>query len=220
MQGPFFTDTAPVLSMNLESAEMVKHGINAFLSTSIVFTNQIADLCEMRGARISDVVRGMKSDPRIGEKAYLSPGIGFSGGTLGRDLKALDEINRKEQGAGCLFRPDTRANSERKFTILSRLTRILGTLKDRQIGLLGVTYKPGTSNPAKKPPLEIAELMIAKARASRFSIRRPIIAELGKAPPFRVAAGIPDAAGSADILVLPRNGRSSGNSTGPRFREK
>ena len=74
---------ADLLCMNLESAEMVKHGINSFLANSIVFANHLAETCESSGAIIDDVVRGMKTDPRIGSKAYLSPGIGFSGGTLG-----------------------------------------------------------------------------------------------------------------------------------------
>ena len=80
--------------MNLESAEMVKHGINSFLATSIVFSNHLADICSENNANVDDVIKGMKSDPRIGKKAYLSPGIGFSGGTLGRDLKVLKSKNK------------------------------------------------------------------------------------------------------------------------------
>ena len=90
----FSNITNKILSMNIPSAEMVKHGINSFLSTSIVFANNLADVCEESGANIDDVVKGLKSDPRIGQKAYLSPGIGFSGGTLGRDLKVLDKFNK------------------------------------------------------------------------------------------------------------------------------
>ena len=67
--------TQNILRMSLESAELVKHGINSFLAMSIVFANNLSDICEEKGGKIEEVVRGLKSDIRIGEKAYLSPGI-------------------------------------------------------------------------------------------------------------------------------------------------
>ncbi|PJE60040.1 MAG: hypothetical protein COU85_00325, partial [Candidatus Portnoybacteria bacterium CG10_big_fil_rev_8_21_14_0_10_44_7] len=85
----------PLLFMSLESAELVKHSINAFLATSVSFINQIADLSEKLRADISEVVKGLKSDSRIGKKAFLSPGLGFAGGTLGRDLKVLNLLASK-----------------------------------------------------------------------------------------------------------------------------
>ena len=77
----------------------------------------------MSGARIDDVVRGMKSDSRIGQKAYLAPGIGFSGGTLGRDLKVLEKRNKHEQGDAKLFGLVHSLNNERKETIVKRNCR-------------------------------------------------------------------------------------------------
>ena len=72
--------------MSLESAEMTKHALNAFLATSVTFINEVARLCEEVGADAKEVERGLKSEGRIGPRAYLSPGAAFAGGTLARDL--------------------------------------------------------------------------------------------------------------------------------------
>jgi len=161
--------TDQILCMSLESAEMVKHGINSFLSMSIVFTNQLADICEEKNARIDDVVLGLKSDSRIGNKAYLSPGIGFSGGTLGRDLRVLESVNIELSGSSGFFGYVHKINSERKLTLVKRIQRIIGNLKDKKIGVLGLTYKPGTSTLRRSLPLEIvAKLLEEKACLSVF----------------------------------------------------
>ncbi len=160
--GLFKMIPAKVFTMNLESAEMVKHGINAFLSTSIVFTNDLSDICEKTGADIQDVVRGMKSDPRIGEKAYLSPGIGFSGGTLGRDLKVLESAGSKSNGSKNIFSEIHSRNSARKFSVLKRLKSFFpqNELKNKKIGILGLTYKPGTSTLRRSLPAEIVQELL------------------------------------------------------------
>lgn len=151
-----------VLCMSLESAEMVKHGINSFLATSIVFANHIADLCEIKSANIDDVVRGMKSDPRIGGKAYLAPGIGFSGGTLGRDLKVLDKINTEAKEFARLFGTIHKYNNERKLDIVTKIEKYFGDLHEKIIGVCGLTYKPGTSTLRRSLPIEIIDLLIQK----------------------------------------------------------
>ena len=146
-----------VMCMNLESAEMVKHGINSYLSMSIVFANHLADVCSEKGANINDVIMGIKSDPRIGNKAYLSPGIGFSGGTLGRDLKALKNTNVE---GSKLFGIIYDLNEERKYTIIRKIKKCFGKLNGKNIGVLGLTYKAGTSTLRRSLPIEIVNLLI------------------------------------------------------------
>lgn len=191
-----------VLAMNLESAEMVKHGINSFLSTSIVFANHLADICELSGARIDDVVRGIKSDPRIGQKAYLSPGIGFSGGTLGRDLKVLDNINQNNNGYATLFGSIHRLNTERKLSIIRRVDKLLGGSGKHTIGVLGLTYKPGTSTLRRSLPLEIINLFIERGYIVNAYDPKADYEELEEKPKFNIASDIPSTADSADILIL------------------
>ena len=78
--------------MKIESAEITKHAINSFLASSISFINEISLICEYAKADAKEVEEGLKSEPRIGRKAFLSPGVPFAGGTLGRDVNYLNEI--------------------------------------------------------------------------------------------------------------------------------
>ena len=193
---------ADLLTMNLESAEMVKHGINSFLAMSIVFANHLADICEMSGARIDDVVRGMKSDPRIGQKAYLAPGIGFSGGTLGRDLKVLEERNLGGDGDARLFGLVHSLNQERKGTIVRRIEKILGGVDGRNIGLLGLTYKPGTSTLRRSVPLEIAKSLMGSGANVKLFDPKADYSELASTDEFTIAENIEAVSLSADVLIL------------------
>ena len=83
--------------MSVESAEMTKHALNAFLATSITFINEIASICELVGADAKEVAKGLKSEARIGPRAYLSPGGAFAGGTLARDINFLGLIVDEEK---------------------------------------------------------------------------------------------------------------------------
>lgn len=193
---------AEILAMSMESAEMVKHGINSFLAMSIVFANHLADICESAGARIDDVVAGMKSDPRIGQNAYLAPGIGFSGGTLGRDLKVLDQKNRESDGAAKIFGLIHTMNNQRKFSILKRIEKIVGRCEGSSIGILGITYKPGTSTLRRSLPLEIVDLLLEKKAEVRVFDPKADYTELSHSPKFQIAPSLEKASHSVDLLVL------------------
>ena len=191
-----------ILSMNLESAEMVKHGINSFLATSIVFANHLADICEYTNACVDDVVLGMKSDSRIGEKAYLSPGIGFSGGTLGRDLRVMNQRNIAKNGYAKIFDIIYELNSERKKSILSKLERIVGSIEGSSIGVLGLTYKPNTSTLRRSFPLEIVNLLIEKKSQVKVYDPKADYSELSFEPKFAIASNIESVSRSIDLLLL------------------
>lgn len=148
---------ADFLYMSPASAEMVKHALNAFLATSLSFTYDIADVCETVGADILDVSRALKSDPRIGEKAYLDASVGFSGGTLGRDLRVLLHEANASRIDLPVIRSVFRKNKERKKTVLHFLKTRLKNLKNKKIIVAGLTYKAGTSTLRRSLPLEIAE---------------------------------------------------------------
>jgi UDPglucose 6-dehydrogenase len=152
---------ANYLTMDLPSAEMTKHAINSFLATSITFANQFADACSTAGADFKQVAHAMKQDQRIGKKAYLSAGVGFSGGTLGRDLQILSSLNQTE-GSFPIFEEIWRYNKQRPQIIVNKLCKILGDLNNKTISLLGMTYKPGTSTLRRSIPLEIARTLVKK----------------------------------------------------------
>jgi UDPglucose 6-dehydrogenase len=112
----------------------------------------------------------MKSEPRIGNRAYLSPGIGFSGGTLGRDLKVLDHFNRSSSSKADFFGYIHESNKNRKHIIIDKIKKLSGhTLLSKNYGVLGLTYKPGTSTLRRSLPVEIIELLIKEgAKISVF----------------------------------------------------
>ena len=159
---------ARCLRMNLPSAELVKHCINSFLATSVTVANQWADVAGAVGADFADVATALRADPRIGERAYITPGIGFSGGTLGRDLRVLDGVNRTAlDGRAPLFGDVWRYNQRRLEVVARRAGEILGGVADRRLALLGMTYKPGTSTLRRSLPLEVAKDLVARGARVR-----------------------------------------------------
>lgn len=140
--------------MSVESAEMTKHALNAFLATSVVFINELSALCEHVGADARDVERGLKSDGRIGPMAYLRPGKAFEGGTLARDVRFLMEIGRTEGVATHLCSAVLLSNEEHRQWSHRRLVELFGNLHGRLIAILGLTYKPGTDTLRRSSAIE------------------------------------------------------------------
>lgn len=143
--------------MSVESAEMVKHALNAFLATSVSFANEIAVLCENVGADAKEVERGLKTEERIGPQAYLRPGGAFSGGTLARDVNFLGELSVKYHLEAHLLRSVRTSNEAHKGWAIRRLTDILGSIKDANVAMLGLTYKPGTDTLRRSLALDTAQ---------------------------------------------------------------
>ena len=139
--GPF---TERIEWMAVESAEMTKHALNAFLATSVVFANELAALCERVGASGQEVERGLKSDVRIGPRAYLRPGAAYAGGTLARDVAFLIELGRARAVATPMVAAVRESNDVHKGWARRRLQEILGDVRGTTVAILGLTYKPGT----------------------------------------------------------------------------
>jgi UDPglucose 6-dehydrogenase len=135
----------PILLTSLRSAEMAKHASNTYLATAISFINEISNLCERVGADVTEVAKAMKLDRRIGAHAYLSPGLGFAGGTLGRDICALQELGRQHSCRMQLMDAVMSVNRERALVVKQRLLNTYTSLRECKIGILGLTYKPGTN---------------------------------------------------------------------------
>jgi UDPglucose 6-dehydrogenase len=129
--------------MGFESAEMTKHALNAFLATSVTFANEIATLCERVGADAHEVARGLKTDVRIGPRAYLSPGPAFAGGTLARDVEFLTETAALEGVSAPLLSAVRPSNEEHRQwprrTVESLLNGSAGP-----VAVWGLAYKVGT----------------------------------------------------------------------------
>lgn len=153
--------SAPKVYMDLESAEIVKHATNAFLAMSISFINEIADICELTGADVRSVVEGLKADGRIGARAFLSPGIGYAGGTLGRDIAVLSDIGKAKKLKTHIINAVRDVNNSRQKKIIEKIKSIIGSLRNKKVAILGLTYKPGTSTLRRSMSLEIAKKLLA-----------------------------------------------------------
>lgn len=152
--------TAPVIAMSLNSAEMAKHALNAFLATSVSWVNELSELCEVAQADVRDVIQALKTDRRIGPYAFLSPGMGFSGGTLARDVQALRQVGKQHRKATRMLDAALAVNLSRRRAIIEKLRSVHGRLNGLRIGLLGLTYKPGTSTLRRSAALELARSLV------------------------------------------------------------
>jgi UDPglucose 6-dehydrogenase len=161
--------TSKIEWTGVESAEMTKHALNAFLATSITFINEIARLCERVGADAGEVARALKSDIRIGPRAYLQPGTAFAGGTLARDLSFLAEIGSNVGRPTHLFSSVITSNTAHRKWPLVRLRELLPTVSSVRIAVLGLTYKPGTDTLRRSTAIEMCrELSDLGASVSGF----------------------------------------------------
>jgi UDPglucose 6-dehydrogenase len=166
VQGPLASLFGPyarrVEWMSVESAEMTKHALNAFLATSVSFINEIARLCEAVGADAKDVERGLKSEPRIGPRAYLGPGAPFAGGTLARDVRFLMALGRGSGLATPLFAGVMESNDVHARWIQDAVGRLLAGLVGPVVAVLGLTYTPGTNTLRRSAALELCQWLLAR----------------------------------------------------------
>jgi len=192
----------PIILTNIRSAEMAKHASNAFLATSISFINEIASLCEPLGADAVEVSKILKLDKRIGKHAFLSPGLGFAGGTLGREIRALQKLGTAKALPTRVLDAVWQVNTERPRLVGRRLAAALGGLAGRKIGILGLTYKPGTSTLRRAVSLDIVRDLVGQgARVCAFD---PLanLAECAELPPMDVCADPYGVAKESDAVVL------------------
>ena len=161
--------TTQIIFMRTESAEMVKHALNSFLALSITFINEIARLCERTGADAKEVSLGLKSEPRIGLKAYLGPGGPFAGGTLARDVVTLTKLAEMNGEKISVIPAIKQSNDLHRGWAFRRLESRLGNLRGKKIAVLGLTYTTNTDTLRRSAAVELCEqLSDAGAKISAF----------------------------------------------------
>lgn len=196
---PFAQDK--VIWMSPESAEMTKHAINAFLALSVTFANELAGLCEAVGASAREVEQGLRSESRIGTKAYIRPGSAFAGGTLARDVVTLTRLARDHGKSAELIAAILRSNEAHKTWALHRLEAIFGKLEGLTVAVLGLTYKPGTDTLRRSSAIELCQDLLE--RGARLQCYDPSVKSL----PRMLASGtvsetIPDSLRHADAAII------------------
>jgi len=192
----------PIVITDIRSAEMAKHASNAFLATSISFINEIANLSEVLGADAIEVARILKLDQRIGKHAFLSPGLGFAGGTLGREVRSLQKFGSAHQLATPLIDAVWQINAQRAQLVSRRLSALLGTLEGHQIGILGLTYKAGTSTLRRAISLDIIRDLLK--HGSKVNAFDPLanLSEVSNLPPIEICNNPYQVAQGSSALVL------------------
>ncbi len=147
--------TVPFVTTDLVSAEMIKYASNAFLATKVSFINEVANLCELVGADVTEVAYGIGLDERIGAR-FLSAGIGWGGSCLPKDVSALRAVAKEYDYEPVLLEATVAVNERQKKRLIGKLQGELHTLKGKRIALLGLSFKPNTDDLREAPSLHIA----------------------------------------------------------------
>src|SRR5690242_749767 len=159
---------APTVRTDINSAEMVKLASNAFLATKISFINEIANVCEETGADVVEVARGMGLDDRIWPK-FLQAGLGFGGSCFPKDVTALKQLAGNSGYHFQLLNSVIEVNELQKRRVIAKLEKHLGTLVGKEIGLLGLAFKPNTDDMREASSLVLsARLQAAGARVRAY----------------------------------------------------
>ncbi|MBG21824.1 MAG: UDP-glucose 6-dehydrogenase [Rhizobiales bacterium] len=157
---PLYLRDFPIITTDLESAEMIKYAANAFLATKITFINEIAALCEKVGADVKQVSKGMGLDGRIGNK-FLHAGPGYGGSCFPKDTKALARIGQDHASPVSIVETVIKVNEETKRRMIDKLLDLCGgSFNGKRVAVLGVTFKPNTDDMRDAPALTIVPALV------------------------------------------------------------
>lgn len=190
----------PILRMRYESAELAKISINMFLVSSISVANTLAELCEVLGADWSEIIPALKLDKRIGPHAYLSPGLGLSGGNLERDLDTVSALAREfGTDAGVVDAWISNSRHRRDWVLKTIHSEVASRWSDPVIAIWGLAYKPNTISTKNSPALDLLEAL------AKFSVRAhdpQVVLRRDGSPNFIQVKSALDACRGAHALVI------------------
>ena len=171
---PFAADR--ILWVRPESAEMTKHATNVFLAVSVTFANELARLCEATGAHAYELEKALRSDARIGPKAYIRPGAAFAGGTLARDVVTLTNVGQRSKREIPLINAVLVSNEVQKQWPMCRLEATFPRLDEIRVAVLGLTYKPETDTLRRSASIELCLRLLS--RGCKVSCYDPVVKTL------------------------------------------
>lgn len=166
-----YLNETPFIETNIETAEMIKYASNAFLAMKITFINEVANLCEKVGANVQHVAKAMGKDGRISPK-FLNPGPGYGGSCFPKDTLALAEIGKQYGSPVTLIEKTVEANENQKRLMAQRIEDELGSLKGKQLAILGLAFKPNTDDMREAPSITILNELASKG--AKFKVYDPI----------------------------------------------
>jgi len=192
----------PLVITDIQSAEIIKHASNSFLAMKISFINAIADICErVGGADVEKVAEGMGLDRRVG-RDFLKAGLGFGGFCFPKDLQAFIKIAEDLNYDFALLREVERINRERPKLLVKKIKDVLWIIKNKRVGILGLSFKPGTDDMRFAPPLEVINLL--HKEGARIKAYDPASMEKAKklVPHIAFARNPYEASEGANVLVI------------------
>jgi UDPglucose 6-dehydrogenase len=151
----------PFVMTNLETAELIKYASNSFLATKISFINEVAAICEKVGADVHHVAKGMGLDKRIGPK-FLHAGPGYGGSCFPKDTLAFAHLGRSLGSPVSIVKAVISVNREHRERMINKIEVTLGSLEGKIIGILGLTFKPNTSDVRESPAIDIVQTLLKK----------------------------------------------------------
>lgn len=157
---------APFVSTNLETAELIKYASNAFLATKISFINEVANICEKVGADVHDVARAMGLDKRIGPK-FLHSGPGYGGSCFPKDTLAFADLGKTLGSPASIVEAVIAVNRSQRARMITKIENAIGPLDGKVVGVLGLTFKPNTSDVRESPALDIVQALLRKGAQIR-----------------------------------------------------
>jgi UDPglucose 6-dehydrogenase len=190
---------APIVRMDVHSAEMVKLASNAFLMTRISFINEIANVCEATGADVVKVAEGIGLDQRLGPH-FLRAGVGWGGSCFPKDSLALKQLAANSGYHFQLLNAVIEVNELQKRRVIGKLQRHLGKLRGKRIALLGLAFKAGTDDTREAPSLVLASRLIAEG--AEVSAWDPVVQGEALIPQARFCSTVQDAVRDADAAVI------------------
>jgi UDPglucose 6-dehydrogenase len=154
LYSPLYLIETPVVVTDIKTAEMIKYASNAFLATKVSFINEIANICEKVGADVHMVAKGMGLDNRIGSK-FLHPGPGFGGSCFPKDTSAIVNIAKEHGYDFEIVKAVIKVNKRQRALMVEKIKKQTGELKDKWIGILGLSFKPNTDDMRDAPSVSI-----------------------------------------------------------------
>lgn len=197
-------DTENIVFTDIKSAELIKYASNAFLATEISFINSIANMCEKLGADVEKVAQGMMLDKRIGTKAFLHAGVGYGGSCFPKDVKGLIQTAQENGIRFGILEEVDETNNAQKHSLLVKIQKLVGQdLRDKNITLWGLAFKPHTDDIREAPALVIIKQLLD--RGAKVKVFDPIAQESGKkllGDSVSFETNLLDSTRGSDVVVL------------------
>jgi UDPglucose 6-dehydrogenase len=217
LYSPLYLLETPFVITTVETAEMIKYASNAFLATKISFINEMANLCEKVGADVHQVARGMGLDHRIGSK-FLHPGPGFGGSCFPKDTSALAQLAESQGYDFEIVKTVIHVNQRQRQRMVEKIVQVVGPVKGKTLGVLGLTFKPNTDDIREAPALYIIKKL--ESQGAKIRAYDPAgMAEAGKIlKKVSFQGNLYDVAQGAEALILITEWNAFRNIDWPRIK--